>query len=63
MSERKVSENKRASNDRWDKANVKRMSLVLRVDEWERLKQYLDKTGAKANTFIRKAIEEKLDRE
>lgn len=59
--ERKVSQKKRESNDRWDSANLKRMSLVLRNDEWDRLKAHIDKTGEAANAFIRGAIIDKLD--
>ena len=58
-----LSEKKKASNEKWDAKNLKRMSLALGVDEYERLRAYLDQTGESMNGFIRRAIAEKLDRD
>lgn len=51
-----LSEKKRVSNANWDKDNMKRMSLALRIDEYDRLKKHIQQTGENANSFIRRAI-------
>lgn len=58
-----LTEKKKASNAAWDSKNLKRMSLAMRIDLYERMKSHLDKTGESANGFITNAISEKLDRE
>lgn len=58
---RTYTEKRKASNAKWDAANLKRMSLALRLDLYERLKAHLDVTGESANGFINAAIADKLD--
>ena len=58
-----ISEKKRASNLAWDSKNLKRMSLAMRVDLYDRMKAHVTEKGESANGFITSAIAEKLDRE
>lgn len=58
-----LSEKKKASNAAWDNKNLKRMSLALRIDLFDKMKAYIESTGESANGFISNAISEKLDRE
>lgn len=59
-----LTEKKKASNAAWDSKNLKRMSLAMRIDLYERMKAHMDKIGEKsANGFITSAIAEKLDRD
>ena len=55
-----LSEKKKASNSRWDKDHLKRMSLAMRTDLYERMQQHITETGESANGFINRAIEEAL---
>ena len=56
-----VSEAHRAANDRWDATNIRRTSLAIPKDLYERLKEHADATGQTVNGFIRRAIEAALD--
>lgn len=58
-----ISEKKKASNLAWDSKNLKRMSLAMRVDLYDRMKAHITEKGESANGFITNAIAEKLDRE
>ena len=58
-----LSEKKKASNAAWDNKNLKRMSLALRIDLFDKMKAYIESTGESANGFISNAISEKLDKE
>lgn len=58
-----LSEKKKASNAAWDSMNLKRTSLAIRIDLYDRMKAHLEKTGASVNGFIADAISEKLDRD
>lgn len=58
-----LSEKKKASNMAWDSKNLKRMSLALRLDLYERMKEHVDRQNESVNGFISSAVAEKLDRE
>lgn len=58
-----LSEKKKASNAKWDAANLKRMSLAVPVDLHERLTAHTQETGESVNGFIKRAIEETISRE
>ena len=59
-----LTEKKKASNAAWDSKNLKRMSLAMRIDLYERMKTHINRIGEKsANGFIVNAIIEKLDRD
>ncbi len=56
----KLSEKKRASNKRWDDANVDRMSMVLPKGYREKLKARADALGLPVNRYLRNLIEADL---
>lgn len=41
----------------------KRIPLDMKIEEYEALKQYTDKTGESINGFIRRIIKENIDEE
>lgn len=53
-----LSEKKKASNAKWDSANLKRLSLALPVADYERMQEHIKKTGETQNGFIKRAIQE-----
>lgn len=56
----KLSEKKRASNKRWDDANVDRMSMVLPKGYREKLKARADALGLPVNRYLRSLIDADL---
>lgn len=58
-----LTEKKRASNAKWDMKNLKRMSLAVPVEQFERMQSRIAQTGETMNGFIKRAITETLDRE
>ena len=56
-----LTEKKKASNAAWDSKNLKRMSLAMRIDLYERMKAYVDEKGESVNGFIIDAVTEKLN--
>lgn len=58
-----LSEKKKASNMAWDSKNLKRLSLALRLDLYERMKNHVDGQKESVNGFISSAVAEKLARE
>ena len=58
-----VSEKKRASNDAWDSRNIKRTSLALRLDLYNKMMEHIQTTDEKMNAFITRAIRETIDRD
>ena len=58
-----LSESRKAANAKWDAGHLKRLSLAMPVEEWERLQEATKKTGDSQNAFIRKAIKEKIQRQ
>ena len=57
-----VSEKKKASNAKWDQANLCRMSLAVPVDLRKQMSTYIAQSGESMNGFIKRAIMEALDR-
>lgn len=55
-----LSEKKKASNAKWDRENLKRMSIALPVGDYAGLKEHIERTGESANGFIRRAIKETI---
>ena len=60
---RAYTEKRKASNKKWDEANLKRMSLAVSCDRYERMKEYTMKTGESINGFVNRAIDETIKRE
>lgn len=57
----KLTEKKRASNKRWDDANLARMSLALPKDLAERMKERANNIGMSVNGYIRQLVERDLE--
>lgn len=51
-----VSEKKRASNAKWDAANLKRMSLAMPLTLYNQMQDHVNATGETINGFIKRAI-------
>ncbi|MBQ2013312.1 MAG: hypothetical protein II206_11065 [Bacteroidaceae bacterium] len=56
-----LSEKKKASNERWDRENLKRMSLAVPVDLHERMQAHIKQSGESMNGFIKRAIAAALE--
>lgn len=53
-----ISEKKRESNRKWDAANLKRLSLAVPVERYEKMKQKITETGETINGFLNRIIDE-----
>ena len=53
-----ISEKKRESNKKWDAANLKRLSLAVPVERYEKMKQKITETGETINGFLNRIIDE-----
>lgn len=58
-----LTEKKKASNTKWDMKNLKRMSLAVPLELYERMQSRVKQTGETMNGFIKRAVSELLDRE
>lgn len=58
-----LTEKKKASNAKWDAANLKRMSLAVPVDLHDRMREHVKETGETVNGFIKRAIDETIIRD
>lgn len=58
-----MTEKKKASNAKWDAANLKRMSLAVPVDLHDRMREHVKETGETVNGFIKRAIDETISRD
>ena len=58
-----LTDKKKASNAKWDAANLKRMSLAVPVDLHDRMKEHIKSTGETVNGFIKRAIDETIIRD
>lgn len=54
---------KRASNRRWDMANMSRLSVAIRKNDHETIKQAASRAGQSVNAYIVQSIRERMDRE
>lgn len=59
----KYTEARKEGNRRWDAANLDRLSVALPKGMKTRLKQYAEAHGESVNSFIRRAIDEAMERE
>lgn len=57
----KYTENKKINNKKWDDKNLKRMSLAIPIDLYNRLENYAKENELSVNKAIRTAIEHMLD--
>ena len=58
-----LSEKKKASNAKWDSENLKRMSLAVPVELYERMQARIKQTGETTNGFIKRSIADTLNKE
>ena len=56
-----LSEKKKASNAKWDAANLKRLSLAIPLDLFGRLQEHIIRTGETLNGFLKRAISETIN--
>ena len=57
-----LSENKKAANAKWDAANLSRMSLAVPKEMRERIDAYIARSGETINGFLKRAINECLNK-
>lgn len=53
-------ENKKKNNQKWDKENLKRMSLAMPIKLYEQFEQYCIDNGMSKNGMINRIIAEKI---
>ncbi len=58
----KAKQNKRKYTSEWKKVNIKRINLEVSHDKYNQIKQAADTSGDSVNGYIKKAIDEKLDK-
>ncbi len=56
-----LSEKKKAANAKWDAMNLKRLSLAVPVELYDRMIEHID--GESVNGFIKRAIDETINRD
>lgn len=62
----KYTEKKRASNQKWDEANLDRISIALprnRTNNKDKIKDHAMQQGESVNAFIIRAIDETIERD
>lgn len=52
-----ITEKKKASNKKWDDANLKRLSVAVPLDMYQRMQEYIDNSKESMNSFIKRGIE------
>ncbi len=58
-----LTDKKKASNAKWDAANLKRTSLAIPVDLYDRMQEHVKVTGETVNGFIKRSIDETISRD
>lgn len=53
-------ENKKKNNQKWDKENLKRMSLAMPIKLYKQFEQYCNDNGMSKNGMINQIIAEKI---
>lgn len=48
---------------KYKEKNIKRVPLDMQLEEYNKLKAAAERTGEKVNTYIKKAIAERMERE
>ncbi len=51
------------ANQKYRAAKIKRIPLDVQVEDYERIKAAADKVGLKVNTYIKEAIEARMELE
>lgn len=58
-----LSDKKRASNAKWDAANLKRMSLAIPLELFNEMDKHRQVTQESTNGFLKRAIRETIERD
>lgn len=58
-----VSEAKKRANEKWNKANYKRLNIALPFAEFEQIENYCKEKNISKNGFLRQAALEKIERD
>ena len=56
-----LSEARKAANAKWDAANLKRMSLAVPVERYEKMTQRIKETGETMNGYLNRLIESDIN--
>ena len=59
----KYTEKKRASNQKWDAANLDRISIALPKGKKDEIKAHAENQGESMNQFIGRAINQQMERD
>lgn len=57
------SPNKKSYNAKYAKTNLKRIPLDVQKEKYEQIKAAADTAGEKINSYIKKAIDERMERD
>lgn len=52
-----------AASKKYKEKNIKRVPLDMQIDAYKALQAAADRAGEKVNTYIKKAIEQRMERE
>ena len=63
MPERKYTEAQKQSAKKWDAANLDRLSIALPKGDKETIKAHAAERGESVNGFIKRAVNETMDRD
>ena len=58
-----VSEAKRRANDKWTKANYRRLNIAMPLNEYDDFNNFCKENNITKNGFVREAIKEKMERD
>ena len=58
-----LTDKKKASNAKWDAENLKRMSLAIPVDQYDRMREHISDTGETVNGFLKRAIDVTIEQD
>lgn len=58
-----LTEAQKKANTKYREKSIKRIPLDVQKEKYEQIKAAADKTGESVNGYIKKAIDERMDRE
>ena len=58
-----ITEAQKRANIKYRKENVKRIPLDVQKEKYDEIKAAAESSGEKVNTYIKKAIDEKMERD
>ena len=63
MADRKYSDARKKANQKWDSANLDRLSIALPKGKKEIIKTHAESMGESVNGFISRAIDNQIERD